>query len=132
MQFIKDTADDYDSKTKPERIQTLKDVSDGCLITETGIITLDSVGDLSTDSESGDQYHIRNFQFDKEFASVPSVGISIVGAHTGNDGFWVKAHVTSVKKDYFKVKFESFKGVNVYKIQISYIATISKISGMDK
>jgi len=34
-----------------------------------------------------------------------------------------------VKTDYFKVKFESFKGVNVYRIQISYIATISKISG---
>ena len=118
----------------PQRIADIQAVAANCAapITQTGQVDKKYVSTSSPLATTGNKVRTDDITvtFSKPFASVPSVGIAIIGVDLEKAGPRMQLAVLSVNAASFVVRVTAVSGVPVYEVQFSYIATLSDKSGI--
>jgi len=113
----------------PSIENSIKNLKTSCVLTLVGLDSRDLEStDLAKEKSSARTVKY-TINFSKTFASVPQVGVAVVGMHIQNKGSAVKVWATDIKKTGFTLNIQAYANIKVYSVQTSWIATDSALSG---
>lgn len=116
----------------PNRRETINKVLEKCPITQTGLITKTY---LNTGNEFEKRIPRARFEdykitFDKPFAEVPSLAVSLAGFDMDTELPAVVALVQKATETDFTLRIHVVPYARLYSIQVSYLATLPSSSGI--